>query len=483
MARIKDIETFPITQGSLTKGPTHMQNRYAINRRTFLRNAAVSIVGLGLVACAPATAPGAPAAESGGDASAQPAGDQVNMAFVSQTINEGHITIRDKWSQEFMEANPNVKIDHQTVPGDQYATKLQTLFAAGTPPDVYCYLQEVTPIITVAEKKMHLPLNDYIERDSLDLSDFRPDSLALYIWDDVTYAIPRDYGNQNVYYNLDLFEADGIATPPADWEDTTWTFDAFLDTAKALTKSANGRTDQWGFLVNRGQRPYSSWLYSNGGGLVHRDERGVATDSAMTDEASVQALQFVQDLIYTHKVAPSPDIESELGGFELFATGRVGMMINNPSAVNRYRTIEAFKWDVATIPLGGGERRGTGGGGTGWASGAATAIPDIAWEFIKHITTPEAELDEVSVGATTPARVSIVTSEAFLNPDLPPANGAAFAQAQEYVVRDPVHVSWPEIFQRVYTPKMDLLFGGTADAASVAQQIKDEADPLFARTE
>jgi hypothetical protein len=46
-----------------------------------------------------------------------------------------------------------------------------------------------------------------------------------------------------------------------------------------------------------------------------------------------------------------------------------------------------------------------------------------------------------------------------------------------------VHVLWPEIFQRVYTPKMDLLFGGTADGASVAQQIKDEADPLFARTE
>ena len=94
-----------------------------------------------------------------------------------------------------------------------------------------------------------------------------------------------------------------------------------------------------------------------------------------------------------------------------------------------------------------------------------------------------AELDEVGVGATTPARVSVVTSEAFLNPDLPPANAAAFAQAQEYVVRDPVHVLWPEIFQRVYTPKMDLLFGGTADAASVAQQIADEANPLFARTE
>jgi ABC-type glycerol-3-phosphate transport system substrate-binding protein len=157
------------------------------------------------------------------------------------------------------------------------------------------------------------------------------------------------------------------------------------------------------------------------------------------------------------------------------------MMINNPSAVNLYRTIETFGWNVGTIPLGSSERRGTGGGGTGWASSASAQYPDTSWEFIKHITTPQAQLDEVAVGATTPSRVSVVTSSDFLNPELPPANAAAFAQAQEYVVRDPVHVLWPEITQRIYTPKMDLLWSGAESGVSVAQQIKDEADVLFAR--
>jgi multiple sugar transport system substrate-binding protein len=170
-----------------------------------------------------------------------------------------------------------------------------------------------------------------------------------------------------------------------------------------------------------------------------------------------------------------------LGGFELFASGIVGMMITNPSAVNQFRTIEAFQWDVAALPLGASERRGSGGGGTGWAAAAATQAPDVAWEFLKYISSPEAELDEVSVGATTPARISVVTSEAFLDPTKPPAHAAAFAQAQEYVVRDPVHVLWPEITQRIYTPKMDLLWSGAEDAATVAAQIKEEADPLFAR--
>src|SRR5690606_12126090 len=133
--------------------------------------------------------------------------------------------------------------------------------------------------------------------------------------------------------------------------------------------------------------------------------------------------------------------------------------------------------------IGRSQRRGTGGGGTGWAAAAATQAPDAAWAFLQHISSAQAELDEVAAGATTPARVSVVMSDEFLSPDLPPSNSQAFAQAQEYVVRDPVHVLWPEITQRIYTPKMDELWSGAKDAATVAQEIAAEANPLFARSE
>jgi multiple sugar transport system substrate-binding protein len=461
-----------------------MQNHRTLSRRTFLRTSAIAAIGLaGLAACAPAAVgPSGPGAQPAGEAAEQPAAAQVTLTFIVDTINEGHVQVRDKWAQDFMAANPGVQIDHQTVPQD-YSVKIQTLMAAGTPADIYRYLQEVTPIITVAEKTMHLQLDDYVAADSYDLTDFRPDSVNLYRWEDKLYALPRDYGHQNVYMNLDLFEEAGVTPPSADWEDPNWTFEAYLDVATRLTKREGERTTQWGCLVNRAQRPWASWLYSNGGALVHMDDRGVATESALTDEASVEALQFIYDLMHTHRVAPTPDLESELGGFELFASGRVGMMITNPSAVNQFRTIEAFQWDVAALPIGKAERRGTGGGGTGWAAAAATQHPDEAWKFVAYISTAQAELDEVAVGATTPARVSVVTSAEFLNPDLPPANAQGFADAQEYVVRDPVHVLWPEITQRIYTPQMDQLWSGAMEPAAVAQAIADEANPLFARSE
>jgi multiple sugar transport system substrate-binding protein len=448
-----------------------------ISRRQFLRASAMTTVLAGLAACVPAVAP-SDEGQSAGDA---PASAPIKLAFVCDVINEGHTAVRDKWTADFNAANPGIVVEHQTIPGPDYNTKIQTLFAAGTPPDMYRYLQEITPIVTVDAKQIHLQLDDYIARDNYDLSDFRPSAVELYRWNDKTYALPRDYGNQNLFYNVNLFEEAGVTPPPADWEDTSFTFEVFLDMLQRLTKKEGDRVSQWGFLVNRAQRPWASFVYSNGGALVHKDESGVATDSAMADENTVQALQFMQDLMYKHEVAPRPDLESELGGVQLFSTGRVAVMLTNPSAVNQFRTIEAFKWDVGTIPLGKAERRGTGGGGTGWATGAATQHPDEAWKFMTHITSEQAQLDEVSAGATTPSRVSVVMSEAFLNPDLPPAHAAAFAQAQEYVVRDPVHVSWPEITQRVYNPNMDLLWSGAEDAAAVGAKIKAEADPLFAQ--
>ena len=450
-----------------------------LSRRDFLRNSAIAafVVG-GLAACAPAVQP-APGGEQG---AAAPAGEAVTLTFVCDIINEGHVKVRDKWAQEFSEQNPGVTVQHQPTANADYNTKIQTLFAAGTPPDIYRYLQEITPIITVSQKALHLQLDDYIAADDFDLSDFRPDAIKLYQWDGKTFALPRDYGNQNLFYNVDIFEEAGVEPPPVDWEDTSFTFEVFLDMLQRLVKREGDRVTQWGFLVNRGQRPWASWVYSNGGALVHKDDSGVATDSAMADEATVEALQFLQDLMYKHEVSPRPDLESELGGVELFSTGRVAVMLTNPSAVNQFRPIEAFRWDVGTIPIGKAARRGTGGGGTGWASGAGTKHPQEAWGFLKHITSAQAELDEVSVGATTPSRVSVVTSEAFLDPNLPPKNAKGFAQAQEYVVRDPVHVNWPEITQRIYTPNMDLLWSGTEDAATVAARIKQESDPLFAQS-
>jgi multiple sugar transport system substrate-binding protein len=463
-----------------------------ISRRDFLRVGTLAVVGAGLAACqapgptsqAPAAqpqAPAAPAAPTTAAAAPAPAKATGKVVFVCDTINENHQKMRDGWAQKFQAANPGITVEHQPVPNADYNTKISTLFAAGTAPDVYRYLQEANPIVNVAAKKMHVRLDDLVARDKVDLSDFRPSSIELYRWDGGLYGLPRDYGNQNIYYNIDLLEKAGLALPPADWEDKTWTFDKFLDYAQKVTKKSGNRTETYGFVVNRNVRPWSSWLFNNGAAIVSKDDKGGAKAIAMTEPNAVEALQFLQDLIIKHGVAPKPDVEAETGAFPLFASGRVAMMLTNPSDVSNYRTITAFKWDVATLPIGKATRRGTGGGGTGWSITSQTKAQDAAWEFLKFISSKDAQLDEVAIGATTPSRTSVATGPQFLDASKPPKNAKAFAQAQEYVVRDPVHVKWPEVLQRVVNPNMDTLWSGAKSAAEVAKAIKDAADPLFAQ--
>ena len=102
---------------------------------------------------------------------------------------------------------------------------------------------------------MHVQLDDYIAADNVDLSDFRPDAVTPLPVEGKTYALPRDYGNQNLFYNVDLFNEAGVEPPPVDWEDKSFTFEVFLDMLQRLVKREGDRVTQWGFLVNRAPAP------------------------------------------------------------------------------------------------------------------------------------------------------------------------------------------------------------------------------------
>ena len=158
------------------------------------------------------------------------------------------------------------------------------------------------------------------------------------------------------------------------------------------------------------------------------------------------------------------------------------MLLANPSQVQAFQKITAFKWDVAPLPVGKGGKRGTGGGGTAWSIAKASKNVDAAWALLKYITTAQAQLDEVAAGATTPSRKSVVTSKEFQNPDKPPKNAKSFADAQNYVVRDPVNTVWTDIFSKAVAPNMQLLFAGKENAQTVAKMIKDAGDSMWGKS-
>jgi ABC-type glycerol-3-phosphate transport system substrate-binding protein len=156
------------------------------------------------------------------------------------------------------------------------------------------------------------------------------------------------------------------------------------------------------------------------------------------------------------------------------------MQITNPGARGTYLRTGITAFDVGVFHLGGASRRGVGGGGTGWGVAGTSRQPEEAWAFLQHITSRQAQLDEVAIGQTTPSRVSVATSQEFLDPSQPPKSAKLYADGQEYVVRDPVHSRWPDVERDVLTPLMNEgLWSGKSPAAQVLKELKEKGDSYF----
>ena len=246
-----------------------------------------------------------------------------------------------------------------------------------------------------------------------------------------------------------MFAREGLSPIPGDWSEKTWTFEKFLDACLRLARSGERYAL---FLPRLGRRLYS-WIYSNGGAVVKKDKDGMATEVALTDQPAVDALQFAQDLIYKHKVAPLPEEERGLGDqMALMQQGRLAMRIANPGQNSNFKP-SGMPYDVGVFPLGKASKRGVGGGGTGWAITQPTKVPEEAWALLSLICSKQGQLDEVRIGQTTPSRVSVATGQEYLAP--PPAHAKAFADGQDYVVQDAVHARWSEIEREAVQKTLD----------------------------
>ncbi|HEU5316051.1 MAG TPA: extracellular solute-binding protein [Chloroflexota bacterium] len=434
-------------------------------RRRVITSGGVAGAALTLAAC------GGQAQDTG---AAAPAGQlKVGSTLIFWNGQGGsYPALMTQWGERFQQKT-GVKVE-ATGGIASFDEKMTGSFAAGSPPDVWRYSPGTFPLPLAIERNMLLKIEPYVKRDKYDLNDFRKDSIDLYRWKGALHALPRDYGLQLIYYNTDIFQKEGLPPIPADWNDKTWTFQKFLDACTRVTKG-----DRYALYVPRGDRLWASFVYSNGGAVVKKNGEGIATEIALTEKPATEALQLMQDLIYKHKVAPLPSEEAGLGTPQsLLQNGRLAMWITNPSSNSNFKTVQGLPYDVGVFPLGAGQRRGVGGGGTAWGASGPTKLPEEAWQFMAFISSKEAELDEVKIGQTTPSRISVGTGSEYLAP--PPKSARAFADGQEYVVRDPMHSKWTDINRDVVGKLMDdLLWTGKATASQVTKEIKEKADPLL----
>jgi multiple sugar transport system substrate-binding protein len=413
------------------------------------------------VGCAPGS--GGSAAEKAPPAGTIKAGTKLSFAgWGDPTVQE----ISNRHAKRFQETHPGVNVEFISTQGLNHLEKITAAQAAGTPIDVFYLSPGDTP--TLANRGQLRAIDDLIKRDRYDASDFYEKCIGQYNWKGKLYALPRGFGNQDIYYNVAAFQATGITLPPYDWNARTWTTDEFLDAAIRLTRAAG--TDGWGWNQGRGFRQWAPWVWNFGGDVL--DKAG--TRSVLDQPQAIEGLQFLQDLIHRHRVMPAPDVR--LNGMNAFGSGTLGMQMGIPANLANYRRLEGLSWDVAPMPR--KATRVTSGGGVAWHMSAATADVNGAWELHKMVAGKEFQTDECQADVTAPPRKSVLRSACFVDRSRPPKGIDVMVQAPEFVQPDPQALGWTEA-EEVLNEALGALWNGSKTARQIVQEVSPQVNRIL----
>jgi multiple sugar transport system substrate-binding protein len=110
------------------------------------------------------------------------------------------------------------------------------------------------------------------------------------------YGFPADVAVDAIWFNKDLFDAAGEPYPKGPW---TW--DEFIQVAQRLTlRDSRGRIKQFGFLCDWWY--WTQFVMQWGGRIYSPDGARCVADSP----EAIAAVQFMHDLMYKHRVTPTP---------------------------------------------------------------------------------------------------------------------------------------------------------------------------------
>lgn len=393
------------------------------SRRFFLTRAiGLSAVVAALVACA-APPPAAPST-----APLQPAEPAATTAPAAST--DGATTI--KWgmwgdaeelkshqavADAFMAANPDIKVQIDAAPWNDYNTKLRTLIASGSAdvPDVFFYGFNVEDLVTQGAIEDLTPL---AEASGYDLKDYWPGILDRATVNGDVYGLVRDADASVLYYNKDIFDEVGVAYPT-----DAWTWDDLKAAAEKLSKiEANGRVTRYGLGMEGGKA--DAWMRANGGGYV--DDFAKPTKCILDTPESLAAVTYFHDLISNNFAMKPADLSAGGGDSAAFQQGKVAMIIQNASRIPGFNTAN-LNYDIAPIPLAPNGQRVAEAAGASWHLSSKSAHKDAAWTFMEFLQSAEGgQKIYAASGGMFPALRSMVASPAFQDPNQKPANRAAF---------------------------------------------------------
>lgn len=356
--------------------------------------------------------------------------------------------------------------------GGDFRKRLAADFAAGTPPDLF--LINYRNLGRFAASGTVEPLTDYLANSSLiKTDDYYPQALAAFQWNGEQICMPQNMSSPVIYYNKALFDAAGFTYPTDDW---TW--DGFLETVKMMTQDTDndGATDIYGFGIDPTLVRAAPFVWMNGGELV--DDPVAPTRLTLDTPESKEALQWFMALQLVHQVTPDAVAEEAESSLSRFMNGRLAMFMDSRRAVPEFRTISAFDWDVAALPM--GKSRANVLHSDAFCIAAAGQQKAAAWTFLEFANSAAGQTILAGTGRIVPSRIELATSPVFLDPNAKPTNSQAFLAAIPHIRNLPLMATWSDI-EGIVNTELKNAFYGNASLDEALQAASEHSAEFFQR--
>ena len=388
--------------------------------------------------------------------------EPVTLTYFTFSAAPDHLEDLDEMIQIFEQAHPNINIKVETASWDDYFTKLQTLIAGGTAPDVFELNYE--NFVGFASKGVLLNLDPLAKADAaFDPDVFYPRAQGAFSFNGMQLGLPETFSTVVLFYNKDLFDQAGLAYPTDDW---TWQ-DA-VTAAEALTDADAGI---WGLYS-----PIQFWEFykkaaQNDCNFFDEDQAEVTIN---TPEC-IEALETMVGFVTEDKVTPT---DAEMGGVsdgDLFTAGKIAMDV---TGIWMFAAFEEapFQWDIQVEP--GLKQQATHFFANAVSVFAATKHPQEAWEWVKFFTSsPEMAQIRVNSGWELPALNNPAYVEDYLKLS-PPDNRTAVFQSLEHAIVPPVIERQNEM-QDIVNQLLDQVKLGQLTPQEALDQAKAQIEELM----
>lgn len=392
----------------------------------------VLLLTVAVLAVAAAGCSGGPSAETGAEQTggspqqgsseggAESDAEAVTVKFTNFSASGDNEKYLQQMKEAFEKEHSHIKIDIETLPYEGYFTQMQTRVASGTAPDAYELNYE--NFVSYAKKGVLKDLTEFF--DGFDTSVLNSNALEAFAADGKQYGLPASFSNVVLFYNKDLFDQAGAEYPTNDW---TW-----QDVQEAAEKIRALGDQIYGIY-----QPIQFWEFykmvrQNGGSLMNED----MTQFTLDTPENIETLEYMVGRALDTNVMPTEAQMAGMGDWDLFKSGRLGMLVTGIWAFPDFSENIDFQWDIEVEP--GNTAKATHFFSNGLVINQNSKVAEAAFEWLKFMSSSkEAAQIRVDAGWELPAINDEDVLESYLQVT-PPDNKKAVFESLDYLVTPPV---------------------------------------------